>query len=439
MTDSTVVQLSRFRADLARTLNRRARALLDTPDIKQQTEALEPLEAYFLIKEIGVADAALILRHATHVQLQAFVDIDCWVRDRPDPIEIDAWLAPFAAEGPSTLARAFAHLDEEVQTLFLASSIIIHDASEDGVPDPVKDVARMTTPDRYFVLDAVDADMRDVHPFVLVEALYASDVQVGFTSIMAAKWELKSQLEETALHFRNGRMEELGFPSRQDALAIFAPPPSGPPKPIARGNPIPATLPALYAQPLTETSLLGRGLARIADQRLLEAIESDLAYLISAAIVAYGETPRDISHVTEFAARVRDTVSLGLEALASPDGPLRFPDGEQAASDAAATLDQWPMRLLFRHGHYQVTMVQKGAAALATDPIVAHWLQKTETEHDDYGQDRLDREFLRALLDDRPLHGGFDTLKPERRVAYATKQELVDAEERLDAIAKRLL
>ena len=43
--------------------------------------------------------------------------------------------------------------------------------------------------------------------------------------------------------------------------------------------------------------------------------------MINKAIVAYGGSPRDIRHANAIAGRVRDTVSLGLEALISPDAP----------------------------------------------------------------------------------------------------------------------
>ncbi len=70
-------------------------------------QALEPLEAYFIVKEVGLESALPILKAATPEQLQAFVDLDCWVNSTPDAIELDGWLSAFASEGPEALASAF--------------------------------------------------------------------------------------------------------------------------------------------------------------------------------------------------------------------------------------------------------------------------------------------------------------------------------------------
>ena len=56
MSDTPVVTLSRFQADLSRALSRRGKRLLVAADLQQQVANLEPLEAYFIVKELGVDD-----------------------------------------------------------------------------------------------------------------------------------------------------------------------------------------------------------------------------------------------------------------------------------------------------------------------------------------------------------------------------------------------
>ncbi|MBC7795181.1 MAG: hypothetical protein H7Z43_15860, partial [Clostridia bacterium] len=110
--DVNVITLTRFRADLARSLSRRADKLLEAPNLREQVEALDPLEAYYLVKEIGLDSALPILRAATPEQLQTFVDLDCWVQSEPDASEMGVWLSAFAEEGFEALANAFVGLDE---------------------------------------------------------------------------------------------------------------------------------------------------------------------------------------------------------------------------------------------------------------------------------------------------------------------------------------
>ena len=438
MTDQSLLGSSLFEKDVTRALSRRGKAMLEAADLAAQVPKLEPLEAYFLVKEIGITDAMPILKLATAEQLQAFIDLDCWSEDRPDPVELDAWLSSFAGEGLEALASAFLSLDAEIQVLHLAASMQIYEAGNpDIIPEQRDDVPRMVTTDTFYVLDAVDADTRELHPFTLVEALYATAHEEAFRLLTAARWEVTSTLEEMALNFRNGRLEDMGFPPRAEALGIFAPPQLS--APVAVMTPPPVTLPAVYAQPLTEGALLTRALHAVQNPALATRLTSDLVYLINAAILAYGGSPRDVIHVSEIAARVRDTASLGLEILLEREAGIAAGAVDQAVAEATSLLERRNLRDLFRVGHQEAVTLQKEARALASDPVVSQWLNTLSTEKDDYGQDRLDRELLHALVEPRPLYGGFEPLRPERRKAFGTRAEIHQAETRLDAMAKRIL
>jgi len=437
MTEQSLRAPLSFDDSIARSLSRRGKALLEANDLAARVEALEPLEAYFIVKELGVSDALPILKCASAAQLQAFVDLDCWQGDMPDPRELDAWLSTFANEGREALARTFLSLDPELQVLYLAGSVQVYEANSPEVPEQRDDVPRMVTSDTYFELDAIDVEARELHPFALIEALYAADNEEAYRLLMAVRWELASTLEEMALHFRNGRVEEMGFPPIDAAREIFAPP--LPPHATLAVTPPPATLPALYAQQLGEATLLTRALRLVSDPALVTKLESDLVYLINAAIVAYGESPRDVLHLTEIAARVRDTVSLGLEVVLEREANLPVGTAEAALDRAPTLLERESVRNLFKLGHQEAVKLQREAKALLADPVVSQWLNTPDTERDDYSQTRHDRELLKALTEARPLYGGFDPLRPERRKAFGSRLELGAAEERLDGIAKRLI
>ncbi len=436
MTESNVVALSRYRADVARALARRGRELLAAPDPGEAMAGLEPLEAYFVVKELGVDEAMPLVVHATPEQVQTFIDLDCWEGDRPSATEMDAWLAPFAAEGPEMLAEVFGRLEPELQSAFIADSLIVYDPRADEIPEALPSVTRVRTPDSHFVVEPKPGE-REVDPLVLVDALYRRSTDEAFRVLTAAKWEHGSESEETAYRFRAARLADLGFPPIEEAAGIFAPPPAAPPATAA--PPPPVTLPALYAKPLADDVLVTRALARIADAALVERLERELVFLVNAAVVAYGESPREVAHAAEVASRVRDTVSLGLEVLLARDDEDVDPASETAAAAAAGLLARWPLRDLFRHGHAAVVPLARAAQALAADPVVAAWLDRPTPEGEEYGEDRRDRAFLRALASLRPLAAGFDPFAPERRRAFATRGELTQAEARLDGIARRVL
>jgi len=431
--------LSPFGAGLGRALALRGRDLLVAKDLATLVPALAPLEAYFIVKELGVGDAVPILLHATSEQLQAFVDLDCWAEGRPDAVELDAWLAPFAAEGPDELAHVFNALDEEQQILFLGDSLDVYDLRAEEDPETEPDKPRLTTPDGFFVIvPKVDQDSREVDLFMLIRSLYRASLEQAFRLLMAVKWEGGADTEERALHFRTGRLQDLGFPEPADAARLFTPPPKKrrrPDRPRPRADE-PSTLPALYAAPLREGSLLSRALFCIVDAEETTRLERELIMLINTAVVGYGESPRHVEHVAEIAARVRDSLCLGLEALLRDvaDEPVDL-GSDAAVKGAAALLGEHSLVDIFRAAFREVAAVQVVARSLVADPVVTSWLERPAREGDDYSAERRDRAFLHALLAPRPLLSGFDAVRPEKVRAFASLSELAAARARLEAIA----
>lgn len=430
MSDVNVITLTRFRADLARSLSRRADKLIESSNLREQVQALEPLEAYFIVKEVGLESALPILRAATAAQLQAFVDLDCWRGDTPDMIELDAWLSAFAADGMEALASAFSSLDEELQVWMLAEALTIYEAQEDNsVPDAPQNGRRFNTPDRMFVVDVKPGYEGELDPLMLVDALYRHDNDEAYRLLVAARWELASTLAEDAHRFRSGRVEDMGFPPRDEAVILFSAPPTQPRPPRIAQHDVAQTLPALYAAPLLDRSLLSRALGAVASEQLVGQLERDFLHLVNLAVVAFGESPREVAHVTDITARVRDTVSLGLETLAGPDA---------TDADLASYVTAWSLVDLFRQGYQQVLPLQKRANTLVRDPVFMAWYQKVETEADDYAQDKRDRAFVRALLQTPPTFAGVDPTKPNVGRAFASRAEIDEASARLAALQERV-
>jgi hypothetical protein len=434
--DATVVNLSRFRADVSRALARRGKTLLEAHNLPEQVAALPPLEAYLIVKELGIDEATPLLQHMTREQVQTCVDLDCWEGDDFSAVECDAWLAAFAQEGPESLARAFFGLDEELQVLFLAASVTVYDLRSEEEPIIAPGRAHMNTQDGFFTLVAT-AEEREIEPFVLIEALYRQSIEEVFRLLTAAKWETPTALGEEAFRFRSGRLEDLGFPAPEVAAKLFAPAPKAPPAAGGPATPGPVSLPALYAAPLTQGCLFTRAMGRIGAAAVLERLEGELVHLVNAAVVAYGDSPRDLAHLADIATRVRDTLSLGLEAVLSPDAPLAFADGEDAAERAATVLHTWPLLHLFQRGAAEVRPLHGAARALATDPVVAAWLNVSLPADDD--PEGLDRAFLRALVLPRPLWSGFDPMRPHSARAWGSKKDVASTRARFDALAARLV
>lgn len=442
MTDNNIIELTPFRADLTRALTLRGERLLAATDLAAEVAALEPLEAYYIVREIGLDQALPILLELSPEQLEACVDLDCWSRSDFAVDSLDEWLTAFALADPETLARAFFSLDYVVQLLFLAQTVTVYDPDTDQVPpeDEGIEAPRATTPDGFYLLDLKTDLALKTHPFNLLDALYQYDPIAAHRLLSDVRVDLPSQIEEEALRFRNGRMQDIGFVPPEEAAVLFSRPAVRQPLPRPQ-RPIDSALtrlPSVYAGPLRETTLLQQALSLITDQERLSSLEQEIVWAINSAIIAYGEKTQDIKQITDIAERVRDTVSLGLESLLAEQetsGPL---DGAAAAANAADLLEVWCITDLFRHGFAATLGLQQEARQALGEPRFRAWYDLTETNQSDESTDRLERAFVTALLGRHPLRSGFDPAKAEDVKAFACLADIDAAHVRLKRLVARI-
>jgi len=437
MTDSNIIELTPFRAGLARALTRRGERLLAATDLAEEVAALEPLEAYYIIRELGMDQALPILRVLDPEQMQACLDLDCWNRYDFSVESLEEWLAPFAAVDAETLAQTFFSLEYVLQLLFLTKSVTVYDPDADQIPPEDEEretTARAMTPDGFYLLELKNPDQAyKVHPFALLDAMYQYDPTATHRLMSEVRVDLPTQIEEEALHFRSSRMEDLGFATPAEAIALFSRPPSRKPLPRPQ-DPLDSAvtrLPSVYAAPLAETTLLQQGLSLVTDPKNLSRLQQELVWTINSAIMAYGEKPQDIEHITAIVTRVRDTISLGLESLLAKQEPPCQPDEVQAAAKAADLLEIWPMTDLFRHGYGATMVLQEEMRQALAEPGFAAWYNLADTEQSDEPADRLERAFVAALMGRHPLRGGFDPGNAETVRAFASLAEIAAAQARL--------
>ncbi len=435
MTDSNIIELTPFRADLARALTRRGERLLAATDLADEVAALEPLEAYYIVRELGLDQALPILRELNHEQLQACLDLDCWNRYDFAADSLDEWLAPFAAIDAETLAQTFLSLDYVLQLLFLTQTVTVYDPDADQVPpeDEGRDTARAMTPDGFYLLELKPDLALKVHPFALLDALYQYDPAAAHRLMSEIRVDLPTQIEEEALRFRSGRMQDLGFATPTEATVLFSRPPNRQPMPRPH-DPLDSAvtrLPSVYAGPLLETTLLQQALSLVTAPNSLSRLEQELIWAINSAVIAYGEKPQDIEHITAIVTRVRDTISLGLESLLAQQDPPCPPDDAGAAAKAAELLEIWCMTDLFRHGYGATLVLQEEVRQALAEPRISAWYNLPDTEQSDEPADRRERAFVAALLGRQPLRGGFDPGNAETVRAFASLAEIAAAQVRL--------
>ena len=442
MSNKNIIELTPFRADLTRALTRRGERLLASTDLAGEVATLEPVEAYYIVKEVGLDQALPILLELSQEQLQAGIDLDCWNRYDFGADSFDKWLAAFALAGPEALASAFLSLDYVVQLLFLAQTVTVYDPDTDQIPqeDTVNGKSRAITPDGFYLLELKTQMALKIHPFTLLDALYQYDPTATHQLLSDIRVDLPTQIEEEALRFHSGRMNDLGFVTPDEASILFSRPAIRQPLPRPRklvdsGR---TRVPSVFAGPLSKTSLLQQALSLITDQKRLSSLEQEIVWAINSAIIAYGEKTHDIEQSRNTAERVRDTISLGLESLLAKQDPDCPPDSAEAAVKASDLLDIWSITDLFRHGFAATLGLQQEVRQALRDSLFHAWYNLPETEQSDEPADRQERAFVAALLGHHPMCGGFDLAKVENVKAFICLPDINVAQVRLKRLIARI-
>jgi len=193
-------------------------------DLVPHPEALIPAlpegELTFTVKAIGLGDAAWLLAHATPEQLVASVDLDGWAGSglTPDPERLGAWLGALVEAGEEALLRGVRSLDTELVVLWLRDRIdVVLKTNDDDFEPPVG--GRTLDGQFYFRARRGGDDLDEVE--AVLDALFREDYWTYFRLLQGVLWELESETQEWALRWRAGRLEDLGFPPWEEAMAIY--------------------------------------------------------------------------------------------------------------------------------------------------------------------------------------------------------------------------
>lgn len=346
--------LARARSDLgAARGKRRLDLILDQEDPAALVRALPADEVYFTVREIGLADAAELVRLAAPAQFRAFLDLDCWRGDHVDARRALPWLRAArsgAMDSPRAAARwraKLAQLDAELLHIVLRDALCVHELEQD--PDPHLESSRfMRTPEGKFVIEFLVDGAEYAAVRGVVDDLYAEDPFRASRLLSAIRWELTSELEETALRWRAGRLADLGYPTREEALSWFARPAPGA---AARAG-LPARPPGFYLERLGAGSFLARAADRLSPGQR-DRLQLELVTAANAALVADAVDPGDLEAVQRAVQAARALVELGLEELAGSD-----------EARGAEILAARPVRSLFQQGFARVLALKWQAERL---------------------------------------------------------------------------
>jgi hypothetical protein len=366
------------RAQLRRRLSEltpkdRLEALISASDAKELVQSLPAEDLYGAIADVGLADSAEIVQLASAEQFRTFIDLGAWAKDRIDVHRAITWLRAARGDEQSEFLAKVHGLDLELLELLLRAATAIHDRDQD--PDFHPEGLSVETPDGKYLVELLVEGAELSAMRALVSELIAEDPFQASRLFEAIRWELPSDVEETAYQFRQARLGDLGFPQLEQAAAIFTFVEPGP-----GASPASAEARAITG-PLRD--YLGAAF-RGADAEESERLEEQFRYLANTALVAEAAEPGDPVAGRRVAEMVRDYLALGFEHLCGSD-----------PAHAPAVARESGLRRVFQTG-FSLTLKLK----FRVDRLARHPLARLD---DDYLIFPPEAAILSALGRKRPM------------------------------------
>jgi len=410
----------------------RARQLLESEKPMALVRALPDGEFYLTVREIGPQGALPLLALASASQIAHLLDLESWRRDRFDPLRCGAWVALLVESGEATIRRFARTIDDETLILLfrLWAKVTPLDIDHEeptkghGVSDHgdergfiAPDGANLLSPER--TEHAVAARK-------LADVIYLDDRDRYLGIVRSALFELPSEVEETALHWRQSRLEEHGYPTWDEALSVYALPETVAPLPAPTSSiEQAAAAPRAMLRVLGSRDLIAQG-AEALSQAERERVLFGLMALANRVLVADGLDAGAIESHVSVIERAGTYVGLALEARGVKNG-----------SAAGAVLAAMPAVELFREGYARAAALQTRARIL---------LKKGWGRGHDKADELIDpplRARVRALLLPRPLYVGFgeggEALDPRDFRSVAEIDETAVTLELVEALGATLL
>jgi hypothetical protein len=183
----------------------------------QLVRKLSAQDALLLIKERGLSDAAEVLEFLSPIQVQQILDLDAWKHDQIDPAKMENWLEALYEASPARAVQAFHELDIELSAFLLKTHTQIYHVEMCEEPSHPPEQVLYTPDGRFMIAFHGRAVWRQI-----LEQLMARDLQYTLGLIESIRYETESVLEEEALRWRDGRMQDLGFAPFEESKAILA-------------------------------------------------------------------------------------------------------------------------------------------------------------------------------------------------------------------------
>jgi hypothetical protein len=294
--------------------------------------ALPPIDLLAAIREADDEQRVELLSLMSAEQYVGVVDLACWRAGAFDRGALAALISPALDSGRDAAVRLFQSLEGELRTLLLKPHVVVHLREEKDDDFEVEEGSELfeCVDGRYAVeLPRPDEVPREIRQ--ILAALLDRPFEEYMPELECLRWDLPSDLEESAARWRAGRLADFGYATREEGVAALAPKsPEALRGRIEKGEVSPracdeAALPALYGRCLGGAALLDAALERAT--RFAERDPTGRAALLPAELGAAVNlflcgARFELSDLEEAARGIRlarDLLALGLGAVSRGD------------------------------------------------------------------------------------------------------------------------
>ena len=163
----------------------------------------------------GIEHAGWLLESATPEQRVAAVDLDCWEGGRPVPERFFEWIDALDEAGTDTLVRAFEELDLELWLLLFKRMATFRFL-------PPGDWAELPTLDGVVGIEAQSSEDED-RVLRILRTAFSESPEHYWQFVIGSMNESPAECHEEAAAKQRGRLLELGFPERGQAMRVYRP------------------------------------------------------------------------------------------------------------------------------------------------------------------------------------------------------------------------
>lgn len=266
----------------------------------------------------GPERSGWVLAHATGEQIVACLDLDAWRGSSLERGALEGWILGLADAGDATLLRAMRTLDAELLAIWARHHFeFFFRPGEDEDWEP-PDGTRTLDGQYHFRPRNPDEDLE--LPLRILHLLFENDQPLYLALAHDAAEGTSSVDEEGALRWRAGRLVDLGFPLREEALAVYAwlDPETLAALPREARSFEASPLPAVPARPLLPFPIFEAVAALPPEER--EQVLLAFMLLSNKVLVAEEMSLGDADAVRQAMERAADLASRGLEVLAERNG-----------------------------------------------------------------------------------------------------------------------